>query len=560
MLSEQEFTAAVREQAEEQLLETFRWTSGAFHYFPDKHVRADVALDIDRGAVGLILEGVRHWSPHGVVAEALRPRASLYVSKVEEPPCEIAELDLSSSERVFFEHLYGDRSVREVLDSGDLDARTLYGLFAAGLLVLHEEPVMMLLDAAPVMEEAPRDVVLEAPQPEASKPAPEPPPTREPASEPPPTPEPAPELPPIPEPVPELPPIREPVPELPPTRSPAPEPPPTPAPVPELPPARSPAPEPPPTPEPVPELPPTREPAPKPPSTREPVPELPPTRSPVPEPPPTPPAKSLAPAWKAERTLAELTAFCEHIRDGDDFDVLGIGVNATDAAVRTAYEELIDTLLPSEAASAALPGLKELADEARNRIDKSFDRLRLRSSREVYAQLRPQVAKDRKEVPAAKTPEQIAAEKAAHLEELASRGLDAEAWFRRGDGFLEAKSYDQAVEAYGMAAHLDPKEGEYLARLGYAQFLNKPKDAVVLQEALENLARGIKLSPNREKPYVYLGKIFRANGAVDRARKMFENAVRIKPGCHEALEELGRMDQGKAKGGKLIGRLKDILT
>jgi CheY-like chemotaxis protein/tetratricopeptide (TPR) repeat protein len=495
-LSEQEFTAAIREQAEEQLLETFRWTSGAFHYFPDKHLRSDVALEIDRGQAALMLEGVRHWSPHEVVAEALRPRASLYVSKVEELPCEPAELGLSSSERVFFEHMYGDRCVQEVIDSGDLDARTLYGLFAAGLLVLHEEPVMMLLDAAQVEEESPRDVVLEAPTPEE--------PLLDPrvdfAED-----------------------VQRATAQLPPPVAPA-----TPFVEPSA--LADVAPEPDPEPSPTPE----------------------------PAPPPPPPAESLTPAWNAERALAELTAFCEHIREEDDFDVLGVTGEASDAEVRYAYEGLIDTL-PSEAASAELPALKDLADEARKRIEKAFDHLRLSSSRKVYIQLRPQVAKGRKKVQAEKAPEQTAAEKAAHLDELASRGLDAETWFRRGDGFLEAKSYEQAVEAYGMAAHLDPEEGEYLARLGYAQFLHEPRDAVVLREALENVAKGIKLSPNREKPYVYLGKIFRENGAVDRARKMFKSALRIKPDCREALQELRLLDLPQAKGGTLRDRLKGIV-
>jgi CheY-like chemotaxis protein/tetratricopeptide (TPR) repeat protein len=502
-LLEEEFIAAMREQAEEQLFETYRWTSGTFHYFSDKHVRADVALEIDRGQAALMLEGTRHWSPHEVVAEALRPRASLYVSKAEEPPCEPAELDLSSSERVFFEHMYGDRSVQEVLDSGDLDAHTLYGLFAAGLLVLREEPVMML-----------RDVVVEAP-------APEEPPEAELAELPEEDPEEELEEAPeweweeAPEAEPEEDPLLEPMLDF--AEDAAVQQPPAVAP----------------------------EPGPEP--------------SPTPEPPSAAPAEYLTPAWNEERTLAELTAFCEQIRDEDDFDILGVTGDATDAEVRYAYEGLIDNL-PSEAASLELPGLEDLADEARKRIDKAFDRLRLSSSRKVYAQLRPQVAKGRKKVRAAKTPEQIAAEKAAHLEELASRGLDAETWFRRGDGLLHEKRYEQAVEAYGMAAHLDPKEGEYLARLGYAQFLHEPKDSVVLREALENVAKGIKLSPNREKPYLYLGRIFRENGAVDRARKMFENALRIKPDCHAALQELRLLDLRQAKGGKLIDSLKGILN
>jgi cytochrome c-type biogenesis protein CcmH/NrfG len=82
---------------------------------------------------------------------------------------------------------------------------------------------------------------------------------------------------------------------------------------------------------------------------------------------------------------------------------------------------------------------------------------------------------------------------------------------------------------------------------------------VVLREALENVAKGIKLSPNREKPYVYLGKIFRENGAVDRARKMFKSALRIKPDCREALQELRFLDLPQAKGGTLLDRLKGVV-
>jgi DNA-binding response OmpR family regulator/tetratricopeptide (TPR) repeat protein len=554
-LSEQEFTAVMREQAEEQLFETFRWTSGAFHYFPDKHLRADVALEIDRSQAALMLEGVRHWSSQEVVAEALRPRAPLYVSRVDDLPCEPSELDLSSAERVFFEHMYGDRSVREVLNSGDLDARTLYGLFAAGLLVLHEEPVVVLLDAAPAAEQPQRAAHPEAPR---AKEAPLEPPLDfetdaratapgEPVIDPS-----------------ELEGVEpfvesfaaadaELLVEL---SGPAdleleldPEPPQAEAETPSSEPSALPDLELEPDPEPArAAAAPSIEPAPPPEAGLE----------PAPAPPRAPPVESPTPAGDAERALAELTAFCEQIRDEDDFDVLGIGVDTSDAEVRYAYEGLVDTL-PSEELSLELPALKDLVEEARKRIDRAFEHLRLSSTRKVYAQLRPQIAKGRKKVQTAKTPEQLAAEKAAHLEELSSRGLDAETWFRRGDGFLQAENFAQAVEAYGMAAHLDPREGEYLARLGYAQFLHRPKDAVVLREALENIAKGIKLSPNREKPYVYLGKIFRENGAQDRARKMFKNALRIKPDCHEALQELHQLDLALAKGGKLLGRLKGII-
>ena len=294
-LSEEKFTAAIREQAEEQLLETFRWTSGAFHYFPDKHLRADVALEIERGQAALMLEGARHWSPHEVVTEALSRSASLYVSTVEELPCELAELDLSSAERVFFEHMYGDRNVQEVLDSGDLDARTLHGLFTAGLLVTLEEPVMLLLDASRVQK---------APQPEV---VPEVPTLEEPLLDPaldfaeeaqPSTAQ-------LPPPLAASTSFIEPSP----LANAAPGPDPEPSPLANA----APGPDPEPTPKPAPE--PTPKPTPEPLPPPKPAPEPLPPPEPVPEPPPL--AEPLTPAWNAERTLEELTVFCgRSSRDG----------------------------------------------------------------------------------------------------------------------------------------------------------------------------------------------------------------------------------------------------
>ena len=138
---------------------------------------------------------------------------------------------------------------------------------------------------------------------------------------------------------------------------------------------------------------------------------------------------------------------------------------------------------------------------------------------------------------------------------MASRAFEAENWFRKGEGFLKAKKYSQAVEAFGMSAHHDPKAGEYAAHLGYSLFLSAPKDPVVLREALEHIAKGIKLSPQREMSYLYLGRIFRANGAADRARKMFERAVRIKPDFHAALQELRILNLREQKSSGFLNRL-----
>ena len=271
----------------------------------------------------------------------------------------------------------------------------------------------------------------------------------------------------------------------------------------------------------------------------EPPPPAPP-RAPVPE--PSPPGTSITPiatgigAAEAERIEVALSATCEHIASLDDFGVLGVSEQTPDEQIHAAYERLLATI-PSDEALADKAHLVDLADSARKRIEAAFEHLQTADSRRAYAALR------REE------------EKARDKKEVASRAYEAENWFRKGEEFLKAKKYGQAVEAFGMSAHHDPKSGEYAAHLGYSLYLSAPKDPLVLREALEHIAKGIKLSPQRETSYLYLGRIFRANDAPDRARKMFERAVRIKPDFHPALQELRILNLREQKSSGFLNRL-----
>ncbi len=248
---------------------------------------------------------------------------------------------------------------------------------------------------------------------------------------------------------------------------------------------------------------------------------------------------SVLPAASAEesgRIQATLSALFQRIGSQDDFGVLGVSEQASDEEVRDAYERLVATI-PSDEVTADAENLRDVAERARKRIDLAFEHLQSGDSRRAHAALSRE--------------EQNVREK----KEVASRAFEAENGFRKGEGFLKLKKYDEAVEAFGMSAHLDPDEGEYAAHLGYALFLSQPKDPIVLREALEHIATGIKLSPRRETSYVYLGRIFRANGAADRARKMFERAVRIKPDCHAALLELRILERCEQRSGGFLKRL-----
>jgi CheY-like chemotaxis protein len=120
----------------------------------------------------------------------------------------------------------------------------------------------------------------------------------------------------------------------------------------------------------------------------------------------------------------------------------------------------------------------------------------------------------------------------------AKRAKDAERHFREGERHLAAKRYHQAVASFGMSSHLDPSQGEYRAHLGYALHLQNPGSDLMQREALEHIAKGIKLAPEQWKPLVYLARVFVAGGAQQNARKVLLGAVRRHPDCEPLKSEL----------------------
>lgn len=221
---------------------------------------------------------------------------------------------------------------------------------------------------------------------------------------------------------------------------------------------------------------------------------------------------------------AALANLAHRLAPQDDFGVLGVAEDPSDEEVREAYERML-AAVPLEQLPAEDQPLVDLAGRLRDRIEEAYAHLGDADSRRAFAALHRE------------------SESSREAEEQASRALEAESWFRKGEALLESRRYDGAIEAFGMAAHLDPKEGEYAAHLGYALHLAQPHDELVMREALEHIARGIKQTPDRWKPLVYLGRVFVAAGERENARKVLRRALKVQPDCHAALLELRLLDQ-----------------
>jgi tetratricopeptide (TPR) repeat protein len=239
----------------------------------------------------------------------------------------------------------------------------------------------------------------------------------------------------------------------------------------------------------------------------------------------------------AVRRAAELSCLAGVLAEQDDFAVLEVGEQASDEDVRRAYHGQLEALGVAGPAPED-PRVAQMVEQIRERVITAYRHLEDAESRVSYAAAR------REE------------EKARAVQAEAERALEAEGWFRKGERHLRAKRYDEAVEAFGMSTHLDPEEGEYVSHLGWALYLKQPDEDLVRREALEQIARGVKLSPKRALPYVYLGRIFKATDDAEHARKMFQKATKVDPDCHPALQELRLLEMRDQKSKGLLGRLR----
>jgi tetratricopeptide (TPR) repeat protein len=205
-----------------------------------------------------------------------------------------------------------------------------------------------------------------------------------------------------------------------------------------------------------------------------------------------------APARDRDPITASLRDLAKRVLGGNDFEALGIEPSASDLQVHRAYMAILQQIPKIEPTAANLVHSQK-AKRIRNRIEAAYTNLRDEEKRRAYSLLQEEEEQDRKAKPSAE------------------RALEGERWFRKGKAHLEQKRSSDAVEAFGMASHLDPEQGEYASHLGYALYLTNPTDEVVQREAMEHLACGIKRSPRHELSYVFLGRIL-IEGAAHQAR------------------------------------------
>jgi CheY-like chemotaxis protein len=239
----------------------------------------------------------------------------------------------------------------------------------------------------------------------------------------------------------------------------------------------------------------------------------------------------------AERVLrTDLAATAERLRRQDPFAALGVSDGAGEEEVLVAYEEQARRCHPDRFRGAS-SAVRQLADEVFQLLTNAHDLLTDPARREEYE--RAQQRDQRRE----------------REREADRSALEAEMEFQTGEARLRQRDYEGALACFGAALTGFPEEGEYHALYGWCLYLCNPDDTVMVQEAIEHVKRGVKLAHDREKPYLYLGRLYKVIGRGAAAEKMFTRALEISPECVEALRELRLINLRREKGKGFIGRL-----
>jgi len=253
-------------------------------------------------------------------------------------------------------------------------------------------------------------------------------------------------------------------------------------------------------------------------------------------PPPRPPADDASLSAEEEKLRAELMEVAARLRGRDHFAVLGVAKTATDDQIREAYFALAKRTHPDRF-SGASDAVRRVAEEVFSVISQAYETLGHRDRRNEY--LRAQRDKERDKADVAE----------------GERALKAELAFQKGIAMLRKKGHAEAVELFKEAVGLYAEEGEYHAYLGWALWLADPQGAGRSELARKHLLRGAKLAPSSDKPYLFLGRLYKAEGKDGTAEKMFQKVIELDPDCVDAIRELRLIDMRRQRSKGLVRRI-----
>jgi len=249
-----------------------------------------------------------------------------------------------------------------------------------------------------------------------------------------------------------------------------------------------------------------------------------------------PVARATASTPEEEALRAELASMSERLRGRDYFAVLGVSRSATDDEIRDAYFALAKRTHPDRF-SGASEALRRAAEELFSVVSRAYETLGHRDRRNQYLRVEMTRERDRVEI------------------EEGERALRAELAFQKGLASLKRQAHETALDHFREAVAQYPEEGEYHAYCGFALWLADPQALGRVEEARQQILKGRKLAPGSDKPYLFLGRLYKAEGKDPLAERMFQKVIELDPDCVDAIRELRLIDMRRQRSKTLVQRI-----
>lgn len=215
--------------------------------------------------------------------------------------------------------------------------------------------------------------------------------------------------------------------------------------------------------------------------------------------------------------LAELLA---SLGGRNHYELLGVGLRATEEDILDAYNRLARIVHPSHAASLGLEGREETIRVLFERATEAYlvlsdPRRRASYNTIVGLQLKTEVE---------------ASQRTEEKRRLARQN------YRRALQCLSEMDYSLAIDLLKEAARMDPK-AEYFSRLGSVQ----AKNPNWFRHSLESYRRAVELSPQDAGIRTGFAEALESMELLGEAKKQFKEALRLMPDHVTAREGLDRL-------------------
>lgn len=224
-----------------------------------------------------------------------------------------------------------------------------------------------------------------------------------------------------------------------------------------------------------------------------------------------------------EKRIDEVVTLSEAIASKNFYQILNVSPTASQTEIKKSYFKIARKYHP-DLFSGELPSdLKEKIEQVFAYIAKAYETLSDEGKRQNYdSKMDAHAQEDRKD-----------------LTKI------AEMKFRQGKTLYNKGMYDDALILLGEAVSLMKDKGSYFLLLA----LTESKIPSLHKRAEQDFLKALKLEPWNAEIYVGLGLLYKREGLLVKAERLFKKALHLDPEHMIALRELDAFEKGKKKKG-----------